>query len=89
MTDSVPTPAGDRPTFLGTFEVQRSGTRRRSLTPAAWLRTDANHLGVYAEQIGPTGEQLGNFPQAFTHLARISAAVSLDRQVSERSLAWS
>jgi GH15 family glucan-1,4-alpha-glucosidase len=39
----------------------------------------ANHLGLYAEQIGHQGQALGNFPQAFTHLSLISAAFNLDR----------
>ncbi|MEV6929457.1 glycoside hydrolase family 15 protein [Dactylosporangium sp. NPDC051485] len=43
------------------------------------MLTYANHLGLYAEQIARTGEQQGNFPQAFTHFALISAAFNLDR----------
>jgi GH15 family glucan-1,4-alpha-glucosidase len=42
-----------------------------------------NHLGLYAEQIGVQGEALGNFPQAFTHLSLISAAVNLDRALGD------
>ena len=41
--------------------------------------TYANHVGLYAEQVSATGDQVGNFPQAFTHFALISAAINLDR----------
>ena len=42
----------------------------------------ANHLGLYSEELGADGRHLGNFPQAFTHLALISAATYLDRALS-------
>ncbi|WP_439883239.1 glycoside hydrolase family 15 protein [Pontibacter sp. MBLB2868] len=38
----------------------------------------SNHLGLYAEMLGLNGDQLGNFPQAFTHLGLISAALSIN-----------
>ena len=46
------------------------------------MLTYANHVGLFAEQIGQTGEQQGNFPQALTHLALISAAFNLDRALA-------
>jgi hypothetical protein len=48
------------------------------------MLTYANHVGLFAEEIGPSGEQLGNFPQAFTHLALVTAAMALDQELSER-----
>ncbi|MFI6564371.1 glycoside hydrolase family 15 protein [Streptomyces sp. NPDC050534] len=67
--------------FLYVDALARSG----KLGPARYafdkMLTYANHAGLFAEEVGPTGEQLGNFPQAFTHLALITAALSLDHHM--------
>jgi GH15 family glucan-1,4-alpha-glucosidase len=78
--------AGDEGTFsLCTFWYVDSLARAGRLDDAQLIfekmHTYANHLGLYSEEIGSTGEQLGNFPQAFSHLALISAAVNLDSQL--------
>ena len=66
-----------------TFWLAEALTRARRIDEARLIFEKmlgyANHLGLYAEQIGPSGEALGNFPQAFTHMALISAAYNLDR----------
>ncbi|MBV9019942.1 MAG: glycoside hydrolase family 15 protein, partial [Ktedonobacteraceae bacterium] len=46
------------------------------------MLTYSNHVGLYSEEIGPTGEALGNFPQAFTHLSLISACYNMDRALN-------
>ncbi len=58
--------------------LARTGRAEEARLALEKMFTYANHLGLYAEQIGMTGEHLGNFPQALTHLALISAATNLD-----------
>ncbi|MET7867689.1 glycoside hydrolase family 15 protein [Micromonospora taraxaci] len=48
------------------------------------MLTYSNPLGLYSEEIAPTGEQIGNFPQAFSHLSLISTANHLDRLLDEQ-----
>ncbi|MEU5881257.1 glycoside hydrolase family 15 protein [Spirillospora sp. NPDC047279] len=68
-------------TFWYVEALARSGRLDDARLTFEKMLTYANHLGLYSEEIGPTGEQLGNFPQAFSHLALITAAVNLDRRL--------
>jgi GH15 family glucan-1,4-alpha-glucosidase len=68
-------------TFWYVEALARAGRVDEARLAFEKMLTYANHLGLYAEQIGLTGEALGNFPQAFTHLALINAAFYLDREL--------
>ena len=58
--------------------LTRSGRVDQARTAFEKMLTYANHVGLYSEEIALTGEQIGNFPQAFTHLSLIDAATGLD-----------
>lgn len=62
--------------------LARAGDLERAQLLFEKLLGYANHLGLYSEELGSNGQHLGNFPQAFTHLALISAATYLDRALS-------
>jgi GH15 family glucan-1,4-alpha-glucosidase len=62
--------------------LARAGELERAQLLFEKLLGYANHLGLYSEELGSSGQHLGNFPQAFTHLALISAATYLDRALS-------
>src|SRR5262249_18388024 len=68
-------------TFFYVDALARSGRLDEARMVFEKMLTYANHVGLFAEEIGLTGEQLGNFPQAFTHLALINAAINLDYQL--------
>ncbi|MFE8017924.1 glycoside hydrolase family 15 protein [Streptomyces antibioticus] len=65
-------------TFLYVDALARAGRLEQARYTFEKMQTYANHVGLFSEEIGPSGEQLGNFPQAFTHLALIMAASTLD-----------
>jgi len=80
---------GSEGTFsLCTFAYVDALTRAGRLDDARGafekMLTYGNHVGLYSEEIALTGEQIGNFPQAFTHLALIDAAVTLDAALDGR-----
>ena len=68
-------------TFWYVDALARSGRLKDAELVFEKMLTYTNYLGLFSEEIGITGEQLGNFPQAFSHLALINAAINLDYQL--------
>jgi GH15 family glucan-1,4-alpha-glucosidase len=69
-------------TFSYVDSLARAGQLEKARNTFEKMLTYANHLGLYSEEIALTGEQIGNFPQAFTHLALIDAALTLNGQLN-------
>ncbi|MGW7262360.1 glycoside hydrolase family 15 protein [Streptomyces sp. NPDC054842] len=69
--------------FFYVEALARSGRLNQARHAFDKMLTYANHVGLFAEEIGPSGEQLGNFPQAFTHLALVTAAMALDEELEK------
>jgi len=72
-------------TFLYVDALARSGRLDEAVLTFEKMQTYANHLGLFSEEIGASGEQLGNFPQAFTHLSLINAAITLNRELDKHA----
>jgi pentatricopeptide repeat protein len=71
-------------TFLYVDALARAGRLDDAILVFEKMFTYGNHLGLFSEEIDSTGGQLGNFPQAFTHLALINSAITLNRELDKR-----
>ncbi len=72
-------------TFLYVDALARAGRLDEAVLTFEKMFTYGNHLGLFSEEIDSTGGQLGNFPQAFTHLALINSAITLNRELDKRA----
>ncbi len=68
--------------FMYADALARAGRLDEARLTFEKMLTYANHVGLFSEEIALTGEQIGNFPQAFTHLALIDAALTLDEELN-------
>ena len=72
--------------FMYVDALARAGRLEDARLAFEKMLTYANHVGLYSEEIALTGEQIGNFPQAFTHLALIDAAITLDEALDQEQI---
>lgn len=66
--------------------LARSGDVKQARLLFEKMLSYSNHLGLFSEELSPRGEHLGNYPQALTHLALISAAYALNERLEDGSL---
>ncbi len=71
--------------FMYVDALGRTGRLEDARLAFEKMLTYANHVGLFSEEIALSGEQIGNFPQAFTHLALIDAAITLDEALDART----
>jgi GH15 family glucan-1,4-alpha-glucosidase len=71
-------------TFPYVDALARSGRLDNARLTLSKMLTYANHIGLYAEETDPTGQQVGNLPQAFAHLALIAAVLNPDRELDNK-----
>ena len=71
--------------YVDAFTGLSAGGRRLTFEK---MLTYSNHLGLFSEEIGLTGEQLDNFAARLTHLPLINAAMNLDSQLDQRTGGW-
>jgi pentatricopeptide repeat protein len=72
-------------TYLYVDALARAGRLDDAVLTFEKMQTYGNHLGLFSEEIDSTGGQLGNFPQAFTHLSLINAAITLNAELDRRA----
>src|SRR5260370_37504072 len=72
-------------TFLYVDALARAGRLDDAVVTFQKMQTYSTPLGLFSEEIGSTGEQLGNFPQAFTHLSLINSAITLNHELDRRA----
>jgi GH15 family glucan-1,4-alpha-glucosidase len=71
--------------WIAEFLARGGGTLEEAHRAFAETSAYANDLGLFAEEIDPkTGDALGNFPQAFTHVGLINAALSLAEREDQK-----
>ena len=82
IVDLVPNhTSSEHPWFVEA--LARAGEPERAAELFDRLLTYSGPLGLFSEEIGVDGQLLGNYPQAFSHLALISAAVALTERLDE------